>query len=49
MIALSCIAGAASVILGLFLSYEYNVAPGAGIVLTSAVIFFLPLFLKKKA
>lgn len=49
MIALSCLAGAASVILGLFLSYEYNIAPGAGIVLTSAVLFFVPLFLKKRA
>jgi len=49
MIALSCIAGTVAVIAGLFLSYEYNIAPGAGIVLTSAVLFFVPLFLKKKS
>ena len=49
MIFLSCITGAVSVIAGLFISYRYNVAPGACIVLTAAAIFFLPLFLKKWA
>lgn len=48
MIAISCIAGLLSVIVGLYLSYEYDIAPGAGIVLTSAVIFFVPLLLKKR-
>ena len=48
MIVLSCITGTASVILGLFLSYQYNVAPGAAIVLTAAVIFFVPLLVKKE-
>lgn len=49
MILLSCIVGAVSVIAGLFISYQYDIAPGACIVLTAAVIFFLPLFLKKWA
>lgn len=48
MIVISCLAGLASVILGLVVSYKYDVAPGAGIVITSAVIFFVPLLLKKK-
>lgn len=48
MIILSCIAGIVSVTAGLFLSYEFDIAPGAGIVLTAAVIFFVPLLLKKR-
>lgn len=48
MIVLSCVVGIISVVLGLFISYEYDIAPGAGIVLTAAVIFFIPLFLKKR-
>jgi zinc transport system permease protein len=48
MIAISCTAGLASVIAGLFLSYQYDIAPGAGIVLTSAAIFFISLILKKR-
>jgi ABC-type Mn2+/Zn2+ transport system permease subunit len=48
MIVISCLAGLASVIAGLVLSYQYDIAPGAGIVITSAAIFFVPLFLKKK-
>ncbi len=48
MIALSCTAGLISVIAGLVLSYRYDIAPGAGIVLTSAVIFFISMILKKK-
>ena len=48
MIAVSCIAGMMSVIIGLFVSYEYDIAPGACIVLTAAAIFFLPLLLKKR-
>lgn len=47
MIVISCMAGAASVIAGLFISYQYDVAPGASIVLTAAAIFFVPLSLKK--
>ena len=49
MIALSCLAGTLSVIAGLFLSYEYDIASGACIVLTSAAIFFISLIIKKKA
>jgi len=48
MIAVSCISGAVSVVAGLLLSYQYNVAPGAAIVLTAAGIFFLSLLLKKR-
>jgi zinc transport system permease protein len=48
MIVLSCSAGLAAVIAGLFLSYQYDIAPGAGIVLTSAAIFFISLMVKKR-
>jgi zinc transport system permease protein len=48
MIALSCLTGVVSVISGLLISYEYDIAPGASIVLASAFIFFLSLVLKKK-
>jgi zinc transport system permease protein len=48
MIVLSCSAGLAAVIAGLFLSYQYDIAPGAGIVLTSAAIFFVSLMVKKR-
>lgn len=49
MIILSCITGIVSVIAGLFISYEYDIASGASIVLTAAAIFFLSLILKKKS
>jgi len=48
MIVLSCLTGVVSVISGLLISYEYDIAPGASIVLVSAFIFFLSLVLKKK-
>lgn len=48
LILISCVVGAVSIIAGLFISYEYNVAPGACIVLTAALIFFVPLVLKKR-
>ncbi|MFZ2197151.1 MAG: metal ABC transporter permease [Thermodesulfovibrionales bacterium] len=48
MIVLSCLTGVVSVISGLLISYKYDVAPGASIVLASAFIFFLSLVLKKK-
>ena len=48
MLVLSCLTGVISVISGLFLSYEYDIAPGASIVIASAFIFFLSLLLKKK-
>lgn len=48
MIGISCIVGLASVVIGLFVSYELDMAPGAGIVLTAAALFFVPLILKKR-
>jgi zinc transport system permease protein len=48
MLFLSCLTGVVSVISGLFISYEYDIAPGASIVLVSAFIFFISLVLKKK-
>jgi ABC-type Mn2+/Zn2+ transport system permease subunit len=48
MIALSCLAGILSVAAGLFLSYEYDIASGACIVLNSAAIFFISLIFKKR-
>ncbi len=48
MIILSCLTGIASVITGLLISYEYDIASGASIVLAAAAIFFLSLVLKKK-
>ena len=48
MLVFSCLAGVVSVISGLLLSYQYDIAPGASIVLVSAFIFFLSLMLKKK-
>lgn len=49
MIFISCIAGLASVVIGLFLSYEMDIAPGAGIVLTASTLFFLPLIFKRRS
>ena len=48
MIVLSCLTGVVSVISGLLIAYQYDIAPGASIVLASAFIFFLSLVLKKK-
>jgi len=48
MIGISCLAGLASVVAGLLVSYELDIAPGAGIVLTAAAIFFVPLLLKRR-
>jgi zinc transport system permease protein len=48
MLLLSCLAGIVSVISGLLISYEYDIAPGASIVLASASIFFLSLLIKRK-
>ena len=47
MLVLSCLAGVISVISGLLLSYEYDIAPGASIVIASAFIFFISLLLKR--
>jgi zinc transport system permease protein len=48
MLALSCITGIVSVIGGLLISYEYDIASGACIVLTASAIFFISLLLKKR-
>jgi len=48
MIALSCIIGILSVITGLFISYEFDIASGASIVMTASAIFFILLLLKEK-
>lgn len=49
MIAVSCVIGILSVITGLLISYEFDIASGASIVLTASAIFFILLLLKKKA
>jgi ABC-type Mn2+/Zn2+ transport system permease subunit len=49
MILLSCIAGAGSVLAGLIISYHFDIAPSACIVLTASALFFIALFLKKGA
>jgi zinc transport system permease protein len=48
MLLLSCLTGVVSVVSGLFLSYEYDIAPGASIVIASAFLFFVSLLLKRK-
>ncbi|MDH4232032.1 MAG: metal ABC transporter permease [Nitrospirota bacterium] len=48
MLVLSCLTGVASVIFGLLISYQYDIAPGACIVLVSALIFFFSVAAKKK-
>jgi ABC-type Mn2+/Zn2+ transport system permease subunit len=48
MIVTSCGAAVISTVLGLFLSYELDVAPGGSIVLTATVLFFLSLYFKRR-
>jgi len=48
MIFISCGIAMLSTILGLFLSYEFDIAPGGSIVLTAAALFFAALVLKKR-
>jgi zinc transport system permease protein len=48
MIAVSCGVAAISTVLGLMLSYEFDIAPGGSIVLTATVVFFTALLFKKK-
>ena len=48
MIFISCGFAMLSTILGLFLSYEFDIASGGSIVLTAAVLFFTALFFKRK-
>ena len=47
MIAASCGVAVVSTVLGLILSYEFDIAPGGSIVLTATVIFFTALFFRK--
>jgi len=48
MIATSCAVAVISTVSGLFLSYEFDIAPGGSIVLTATAIFLISLFLKRK-
>jgi len=48
MIAASCGVAVLSTILGLVLSYEFDIAPGGGIVLTATAIFVVALVFKKR-
>jgi zinc transport system permease protein len=47
MIATSCGVAILSTVLGLFISYEFDIAPGGSIVLTATILFLLSLLLKK--
>jgi zinc transport system permease protein len=48
MIATSCGIAVISTVLGLILSYEFDIAPGGSIVLTATIIFLLALLVKKR-
>lgn len=48
MIAASCGVAVISTVLGLFLSYEFDIAPGGSIVLTAAAIFLIALLFKRR-
>jgi ABC-type Mn2+/Zn2+ transport system permease subunit len=48
MIVTSCGAAVISTVLGLFLSYELDVAPGGSIVLTATFLFFIALYFKRR-
>ncbi len=48
MIAASCGVAVISTILGLVLSYEFDIAPGGSIVLTATAIFFVALFFRRR-
>ena len=48
MIIISCSAAVLSTILGLFISYEFDIASGGSIVLTATAIFLISLLLKKR-
>ena len=47
MILISCVVAMSSTVLGLFISYEFDIAPGGSIVLTATALFLFSLFLKK--
>jgi zinc transport system permease protein len=48
MIAISCGVALLSTLLGLLISYEFDIAPGGSIVLTATAIFLISLFLKRR-
>jgi len=48
MIATSCGVAVISTVLGLFLSYELDIAPGGSIVLTATFLFFIALYFKRR-
>jgi zinc transport system permease protein len=48
MIAISCGVALISTVLGLIISYKFDIAPGGSIVLTATAIFLISLFLKKR-
>lgn len=48
MIATSCGVAVISTVLGLFLSYEFDIAPGGSIVLTATAIFLVSLFFRRR-
>ena len=48
MIGVSCGVAVISTILGLVLSYQFDLAPGGTIVLTATVIFLIALFFRRK-
>jgi zinc transport system permease protein len=49
MILISCSVAVLSTILGLFISYEFDIAPGGSIVLTATAVFLISLLLKKRS
>lgn len=49
MIIISCSVAVLSAILGLFISYEFDIAPGGSIVLTATAFFLISLLLTKRS
>ena len=49
MIIISCSVAVLSTVLGLFISYEFDIASGGSIVLTATAVFLVSLFFKKRS
>jgi len=49
MLIISCGVAVLSTILGLFISYEFDIAPGGSIVLTATAVFLISLLFKKRS
>lgn len=47
MMAGSCVLGAFFSVCGLWLSYQYNLSPGASIIMVGGIIFFLTIFVER--